>query len=125
MNVEFGPESNRMVIRIGGRLDFAAVANAYLEMLDHPDFRPGMQALWRFENVEGPGMSAEEIRNFVSVQKDTISRRGPSRVAVYVERDLDFGILRVYEALSDSVPLDVRGFRDLDEAIHWLDHPDG
>lgn len=121
MDIQFGPPPDRVVVRMGGKLTFAEVANGYRAMIDHPEFRSGMEALWRFENVEGPGLSAEEIRNFVSIQQDTISRRGPARVAIYVERDLDFGIVRVYEALMGSVHIDVRGFRDLDAAIRWLD----
>lgn len=125
MDMQFGAHPDRVVVRMEGKLTFEEVANAYRSMLDHPEFRPGMQALWRFENVEGPGLSSEEIRNVVSIQKDTISRRGPTRVAIYVERDLDFGIVRVYEALMGSVHIDVRGFRDLDEATRWLDRADG
>ncbi len=121
MDIQFGPEPDRVVVRMGGRLTFDEVAKAYQAMLDHPEFRSGMEALWRFEDVEGPGLSADEIRNFVSFQRDTISRRGPARVAIYVERDLDFGIVRVYEALVGAVHIDVRGFRDVDEAIRWLD----
>jgi hypothetical protein len=121
MDITFEPGSHRVVVCMGGRLTFAEVANAYRAMIDHPEFRPGMQALWRFEGVEGPGLSADELRDVVSIQRETIARRGPARVAVVVERDLDFGIVRVYEALADAVHIDVRGFRDLDEAVRRHD----
>ena len=125
MDIAFDPGTDRVVVRMSGKLTFADVANAYRAMIDHAEFRPGMQALWRFEDVEGPALSSEEIRDVVSIQQETKSRRGPARVAIFVERDLDFGIVRVYEALAGSVPIDVRGFRDLDEATGWLDSPTG
>lgn len=121
MDIAFDSGSNRVVVRMGGRLTFAEVASAYRVMIDHPEFRPGMQALWRFEGVEGPGLSSDELRDVVSIQRETIARRGPARVAVVVERDVDFGIVRVYEVLARSVHIDVRGFRDLGDATRWLD----
>ncbi len=42
------------------------------------------------------------------------------KVAIYAPGDLAFGISRMYDAIADESPEEVKPFRDVREAIRWL-----
>ena len=51
------------------------------------------------------------------------SETNHKRIAVVVDDDVAFGIVRMYMAYSDDVPVRINVFRDLDGARTWLDMP--
>lgn len=42
------------------------------------------------------------------------------RMAVLASRELDYGLARMFQAYASDGPVDVRVFRDRDEALTWL-----
>lgn len=123
MDIVVREDRNRVEVRMRGAIDLGRVEQAYRDMLAHPEFRPGMDALWEFVDVEGPALSADDVRRLVAVQRENVARRGAARVAIVVGRELDYGIVRMYEALVHVVPQTVRPFRDRAAAERWLDTP--
>ena len=43
-----------------------------------------------------------------------------SRVAIVAERDIAYGLSRMYQAFRSDSPLDLRVFREMNEARAWL-----
>jgi hypothetical protein len=46
--------------------------------------------------------------------------KAPTRRAVVCERDVVFGLARMYELLTGDDPHEVRVFREISEALDWL-----
>jgi hypothetical protein len=63
--------------------------------------------------------TAKEIQNLASLNKNF---RVPdsSRLAIVADRDAQYGMSRMYEALVDGSNYSVAVFRDLDDAVAWL-----
>lgn len=81
----------------------------------------GRSRLWDYRAADLTGLSGRDL----AVIADAVSRKEPEpegfRVAVVVEKDVDFGISRMYQALAErrlSVPYEV--FRNLADAERWL-----
>jgi hypothetical protein len=49
----------------------------------------------------------------------------PYRVAVIADKDVIYGLARVYEAFRDANPGEIRTFRAREEAEAWLGLPRG
>ena len=51
--------------------------------------------------------------------------RSGSRRAIVVDKDVVFGLSRMYEALAHDVGTEIKVFRDMDAAHRWLGLDDG
>ena len=90
-------------------------------MLDDPDFRPGTDILWNFSSAVVVPPSEEDIFDFTDmVQKSRAKRGSEYKVAMVADKELYYGLLRMYQAYSGPLPIELMVFRSLPEAMHWL-----
>jgi hypothetical protein len=78
--------------------------------------------LWDFRGCDIT-LSSDELREVGEVGQ-TLDRR-TSRVAVLVDSDLNFGLMRVHEVHRESERTGFRVFRDEAEALAWLTSGEG
>lgn len=120
IEISIDPDRHVAMVHIAGRLDMREVARAAAAFVDHPDFTPGMPAIFDLRDVDFASFGAAESRAISEINRRLASRRGSARVALLVESDLGFGVLRMHEVLGQSPNLQVRVFRDMVEAQHWV-----
>ncbi len=94
------------------------------EIVQDPNYRLGLNRFidMRVANLEAP---SDEIRKIAG---DAISKRdaieGHRKGAVLVDRNLEYGLMRMLGAMIDQTQSEVRPFRRLDEAMAWLGLPE-
>ena len=94
---------------------------AYLGMLEDPAFLKGINILWDFRNADVVAPSEEEIFNFAAMVKESQPRRGSGyKVAMVADKDLYYGLSRMYQAYSGALPFELMVFRSLDDALGWV-----
>ena len=81
-----------------------------------PKFDPGFRQLWDFRAVSEVAVSTDCVRDL----SRTSSFAEGSRRALVVHSDLQFGLARMFQTLTEHTPHVVGVFRDLDEARAWL-----
>ena len=110
----------------------------------HVSFRPGctvgadllMEALQRdlalddgegnndFWDFRGSNIDEKLTYQIVAqmVSQVGVSRKGRwnRKTAMLVDQDLQYGMARMYESLTDDMPFEVGVFRDEQEAMAWL-----
>ncbi|HUC43742.1 MAG TPA: hypothetical protein VMR65_06880 [Candidatus Sulfotelmatobacter sp.] len=74
--------------------------------------------VWDFRNARLDAVS-DDISTFARFVTEKQPLPGPSRVAMVTASDVDFGQARVYEALRERPPTEVRVFRDFEAAVAW------
>lgn len=115
------PAGNLVSMTCTGAITMTDIRDAFLEMLDDPAFRPGANMLWDFRTIEKGAATEEEIVDLVSMVKENQPRRGSGyKVALLADKDLFYGLTRMYQAYSGSLPFEVMAFRSMDEASQWL-----
>ena len=66
-------------------------------------------------------VSTDSVHEAVGrVREHVDSKLEEGKLAIIAPRDLLFGMARMYEILRDGSPVEVRVFRDRDEARSWL-----
>lgn len=84
-----------------------------------PDFRPGTHVLSDHRGLETV-VDADFIRAFLF----RVQQAGPlmqgSRVAFVESEGVRYGMARMTSILSESSPMTLRAFQDIDEARRWL-----
>jgi len=123
MTFKTDPSEDLTIFTVTGDVGFAELVNA------HNSY--GAAGLTRFEiydlrNGTLGSFTSEQMDKLAIVGKASIGLR-PKRckTALVVSEDVDFGMGRVYQALSEmaGVTWGTEVFRSVDEAYDWLDVP--
>lgn len=120
MITELNKEFNLRIHIVKGELNKNLLIEKLKDIYENPDYKPDMNVLWDIrEAIISSFFSADvqAVRDFVSKHWGT---GGKSRAALVVSKDVDFGLARMYQILSESKTLSpVQVFRDFDEALNW------
>lgn len=116
------PETGFRVHVLTGRVKPEEVAAALDKVYGRPDFRSDADTLCDMRQADLGEFSRDTVK---SVAAFVSGRRGAppgARTAVVVGRDLGFGLARMYEQLVETMSsANIEVFRDLDEAMEWLE----
>lgn len=86
---------------------------------------PTCYELYDLRGLAGERLSKEDIDRLVDLlNKYANTRPNNSKTAVVVKEDIDFGLSKTVALLTfidGVVPYQIDVFRDMDEAIKWLD----
>jgi hypothetical protein len=124
VNTEFRFDANLIIHRISGEFGVQEFRTTTSEELGHPEFRPGMDALWDFTQADISKVTSDDVRTMVQRMQQVSRQRGSGyRIAIVAPDDLTFGLSRMYEAQSAGLDREIRVFRDEKEALAWLAEP--
>jgi hypothetical protein len=89
------------------------------QLLSDPDFTPTRSQLVDLRFAQADKFSLDELR---ALSSTTISDPSIKR-AIIASADLEFGVARMFEAISEPQDLKVHVFRSPEEACEWLGVP--
>jgi hypothetical protein len=93
---------------------------AFREALADPRWRPGLRILIDERQVDWSAMSAADIERRVDLLARAMATTR-SHTAVVLGRSLDYGLVRMEQALVERrVPLQLEVFMSLEDARAWL-----
>lgn len=111
---------NNLVFSFGtGLLTIDDLIGHQRRLRSDPAFKPTLNQLTDFCSVSELNVTADGIR-----QMSEASFFAPtSRRAIVVDRDVLYGLARMYEILRDRGPEQISVFRSYPEALAWLGLP--
>ena len=103
----------------------AAGVVTYEEIVQHLAEEERDDALGLAEVIDARGattdLTPEQVRSLVTLT-DALVRNGRfGALALVTDNDVAFGMARMYEILADGLPVQIGVFRDLGDALAWLD----
>ena len=94
--------------------------NTVLALLQHSDHINGMDSIFDFRQTDFSFATNEIIETYANWLAPYTPRLA-RKVAVVVERDLEFGIIRMWNTKSEGISDQERMiFKDMDSARDWL-----
>ncbi|MFC1575068.1 hypothetical protein ACFL5A_00275 [Gemmatimonadota bacterium] len=81
-----------------------------------PGFRPDLRQLVLFTEATAFFLTTEGVKRLASTDPFSVG----SRRAFVADQDLQFGIARMYQAMTEGTGAELRVFRDEAEARNWL-----
>ncbi|MHC4872631.1 MAG: hypothetical protein ACYTFY_12385 [Planctomycetota bacterium] len=117
----YDKEIDAIICKVCGNMTYDEIPALGEALLTHSDFRTNINQL--FDCTEGQlEATADELRktakDFLKVADVLGLKR---KLALAVSRDVDFGMMRMYEVHFQPDPgVQIRSFRSLDEARAWL-----
>jgi hypothetical protein len=107
-----------------GTLTDADILSLKALLAADPRWRPGMRELSDVRGVERLDVTTAGVRQMAAWDAAADPAIGQYRLAIVASRDHVFGMARMYEMLTDQSVPGVSVFRDIDEAIRWLNTND-
>jgi len=115
-------EHNLLLNVVKGVLTASDVLEGYGGIGDLPGFHPGLNIVWDFRLAELDGLTGEDIRRIEEhIRQSPHPSFLPHKIAFVAERDVMFGLARMYQGLAREQEVKINVFRSMDEALLWLD----
>ena len=105
---------------VEGEVTFEEVAAQVKKLYEEE--KPTKYVLWDAANGSVANLTTEQIENLASFSPRYSDKRKGGKTALYSPGDLAFGLSRAFEIIGNlrNVPIQIKVFRDRDEAIRWL-----
>jgi hypothetical protein len=114
-------ENNGVLLKGTGNVTGDELVNINNKMYETPQLTAAIAfQLCDFTDVEGFNISSEEIQAVAKQDRKAASINPNMLVALVGEKDLIFGLSRMWEAYVGEASMETRVFRTLEEARDWL-----
>jgi len=82
-----------------------------------------LHALWDFTNARFTTITGSHIEKIITLTRKYVDLRKGGKSAILVARDFSYGMARMYDtrAKLKNSPVKYRVFRDMNEALEWLE----
>ncbi len=116
------------VVVLEGFVEGDEFAQSLMPLIGDPGLGLLPKALVDATRAEGTSVESALVHNAAHKARADVDPHlsdSDSRLAIVATRDEFFGLGRMYEMLRDESSMEVRVFRQLDEAERWLELPKG
>jgi hypothetical protein len=105
-----------------GEGDVKGIIAFLKDIISHPKWKPGKFILLDHRALRIDKITVSGIDEVSMFFKSIANELGNGKIALVMKRDIDFGIARAWEIVTDShVDISINVFRDIDKAIDWLE----
>ncbi len=120
MSLEYTHDSknNILIMKITDLINLAELKESAINIFSSSDIPHDINTLYDLREMDFSNINTEFEERLILFRESI--NRGNAKIACVVKTDLAFGMGRMYEALSDHLPQQVRIFRSMDEAKNWL-----
>lgn len=120
MELSFDTGKNLAVIKLSGRLSREIILEAFDRAVADPRYREGMGRVWDFREADLSDLNADTVVEMAQYAKRFPPGINDVKVAFVTERDLEFGLSRMFEMTSKS-PTPIGVFRSMNDARDWME----
>ncbi|GAV19442.1 hypothetical protein MMIC_P0376 [Mariprofundus micogutta] len=92
---------------------------SYYSMISSYDLKEGYRVFVDYSDISLK-LAERDIPKMAEARNELVLSPDRTKIAVYCNKDLVFGLARMYQMLLDQEHYDLRVFRDKDEARKWL-----
>jgi hypothetical protein len=118
--VEADVATGVVVVRAEGSLSVEEVRGAILEIWRTPEYQAQLRVLWDLREGAVADFSAADLQEIASFNDEKRPELPRSRVAVLVDREVDYGVMRMLGAFLPGQKVENQVFREEAAAWRWL-----
>ena len=119
VRVSIDVENDLVHRELHGRVSAEELLESIEAVVNDPDFHPGMKSLNDLRGVIHT-TDKEYVMKIAEAMMGHADKLASAKVAVVVSADVVFGMMRMLQSYISDSPLDVKVFKDLEEAKDWL-----
>ena len=119
IHFKYNPGNNLLYGTIEGQTSIEELGQALGKITNSTEFPPDVKALWDLRKLDFTQLDTNFGEALVSLREQN-PKRGNTKIALIVEKDLGYGMCRMYVMLSEHLPQEVSVFKDIASAENWL-----
>lgn len=113
---------NRLEITLEGEASLEGLSDFVEGLIKHPDWYPGRKVLIDFKKFFTITLTNDDVMNLSLFVRSLKNALGDGACAIYVSRDIDFGIVRMWQMHTENdINNRIEVFDSREEASGWLD----
>jgi hypothetical protein len=120
MDLQFDQERNIVYIKLSGHLNREVILNAFDVVVADERYQKGMGRLWDFRDADLSGLSPSTIESMAKHSAKFPAGINDVKVAFVVGRELEFGLVKMFESFSLDVMTKIASFYSMEEAEAWM-----
>jgi hypothetical protein len=116
-SLSFDPENGLVIATCSGTLGVNDAREGAEALWSNPEWS-GKPVVWdlRTAQLDVRGTDVQEVARFILQRQP---KAPPPRVAFVTGRDVDYGLMRMFQVYRNHPATHVRIFRDYEEAVSW------
>lgn len=108
-------------IKLAGKFDFLKIETILDAIITHKNWYPGGMLLVDETQFDASSKTFSDINHIVEFIDNRMLAFENSKIALYVSRELEYGLNRMLITLAEDVlKLNINVFRSRQEALSWL-----
>ena len=115
----YDTEQKILVVTVQGKVTVAELAEVGEKISTSTTYPPNVDTLWDLRKAD-IGIFNKQMQQRLILLREQLRNRGRARLAMVVEDDLGFGLLRMYTTYSEHLPQFIKVFKNYAEAQAWL-----
>jgi hypothetical protein len=120
MDLHFDQDKNIAYIRLSGHLSREVILNAFDAAVADERYQKGMGRLWDFREADLSGLSPSTIESMAKHSTKFPAGINDVKVAFVVGRELEFGLVKMFEAFSLDAMTKISTFYSMEGAEAWM-----
>jgi hypothetical protein len=123
-SLDFDSQPGRLVVAFSGQPSPEAFDSFFAEAVADPRWRPGMDVITDLRPLHLAQLGSDAVEQIVASRQRHDAEIGPIRKALVVDAPADWGVARMFAALTETrFQFKPRLFHSMEEATTWLDSP--
>ena len=120
INMERAVAEDLTIFTGEGELSSEEIVSSVESLYEGPD--PTGKTIWDLREAKLNRIPSSEVEQIARSIQKYLRDRNDDKVAFVVRADVDYGIVRMYQAYAGlaRIPVNMGVFRSLDEALEWL-----
>ncbi len=120
MEIHIDTQPAIAMINMAGMSGYSDLKRAVIALLEHPEHVDCMETIYDLRNAKLESITASDMSEFARWLVPYMARLS-KRLAIVVNGDLEFGIVRMWISYSEGIiSQDRMIFRDMESAKKWL-----
>lgn len=120
VTVRVAPTHQVGFVRYAGNTELPDLLDGVYSLLDHPDWKPGYDMVWDFQDISALVMDTGDVDHLLSVLRDVSPQLGNGRSAVIATRRVDYMFATLILLKAEDSPREGKVFESTDAALRWL-----
>jgi hypothetical protein len=112
-------EKNLIYLKCKGKMSVGELVEPTNNIISDPLFKKGMNTIADLTEAR-IDTGYNEVKLFREYVKTIQDIRGPCKWAVITQKDLVYGIVRMFMAISEELIIKTQVFKNFEEAIKWV-----
>ena len=113
-------KGNRIIFaEVEGDFTLEDIIKTINSVVSDRDFRSGFNVLSDHRKIGEPA-TTQQMQGMAAHLESLSYAYGGTKWAMLVSKEASYGMMRMLSALVENVPIELRVFRDMEEALTWL-----